>query len=47
MIDDRATANVQLLDAFLEIVVAVVGKEWLVPPFGLWGGFALDDARDR
>ena len=46
MIDDRTAAEVQMLDASLEIVVAVMRKQRLVPPFGLRRSFALDDTRN-
>ena len=36
-----------MFDASLEIVVTAARKQWVVPPFGLRRGFALDDARNQ
>ena len=43
VVDDRATTKVQMLDAFLKIVVSTVRKQWPVPPFGLRRNLALGD----
>ena len=44
MVDNRATAKVQMLDASLKVVVSIVRKQWLIPPFRLRRDFALDNA---
>jgi len=46
VVDDRATTEVQMLDAFFKIVVSTVRKQWPIPPFGLRRDFALGNAWD-